>query len=129
MNKYNRFVGDWYIQEFCVWNPKFRFVKILLNKLRDKRSLNLIYLNFLCVPFDQLACPHEWLRTATHMRRTDMPLTPFDKCARDCCILVCIRDSHGVRASCRARLLTRLSFNLSFNLIYQKVKVIGISKS
>ena len=68
--------------------------------------LNLIYLHFLCVSFDELACLHEWSRTATHMRRTDMPLTPLDECTRDCCILVCTRDPHGVLASCRARLLS-----------------------
>ena len=40
------------------------------------------------------------------MRRTDMPLTPLDECAWDCCILVCTRDPHGMRASCRAQLLS-----------------------
>ena len=100
------FVGDWYIQEFFLWNPKFRSVKILLNKLRDQRLLNLIYLNFLCILFDQLAYLHEWSHTATHMRRTNTPLTPLDECARDCCILVPTRDPHSVRASYRARLLS-----------------------
>ena len=54
--------------------------------------LNLIYLSFLCVSFDQLAYLHEWSRTASHMRRTDMPFTPLDECTQDCCILVRTRD-------------------------------------
>ena len=35
-----------------------------------------------------------------------MPLTPLDECAPDCCILVCTRDPHGMRASCHAQLLS-----------------------
>ena len=86
-------------------NPKFLSVEILLNKLRDQRLLNLIYLNFLCVSFDELACLHEWSRTERHMRPTNMPLTPLDECARDSCILVRTCDPHDVRVSCCARFL------------------------
>ena len=94
-----------YSKIFCK-KSEISLREILINKIRDQRLLNLIYLNFLCVSFDQLACLHEWSRTATHMHPIDMPLTPLDECARDCCIIVRTRDPHGVRASCRAGFLS-----------------------
>ena len=95
-------------------------MKILLDTLRDQQLLNLIYLNFLCVSFDKLACLHEWLRNATHMRRTGMPLTSLDESAQDCCIVVRTRDQHSVPASCRAWLLSGWSNETHRTLRYIK---------
>ena len=47
------------------------------------------------------------------MRRTDMPLMPLDECAQNCCILDHTRDPHGVRVSCRARLLSGMIIELA----------------